>query len=569
MTARKKHVLSEPGVPGFMEELATGTVAWELITPFPRQADDDLSHGDEAIAELSGLLTGTADPDKIEKSRQIPDELLTALRKGGWLSLAGPPESGGRGLSRHNVFRVVHAAASWSVPVAQVMAVQAAIGVGALLPVVAEGPLRDHLRARVADAVLSGSADTEPTGAANQGRDTTATPVDGGYLLNGRKIHIGNGPIAGTLIVSATLPVDGVPTRRLFLVDTGSPGFQVGPTHEFMGLHGFPIAALSFTDVRVPAEHMLREADDAGSRLTPTLFQLVVTGRMYLIAAPSLAIARQCVRWAREFTGPRVIDGRPLAEYDQIQRLISDNLADTFAIDTVTRWALHTGRANVLLEQLAAKNIASVTCWRVLDRTMSLLAGEGFETAASKAARGAAPLPLERAYRDARGFRISGGVDFLLDYWASTMFTLTHYYPGPPDVPAEPDLSWCADSRLTARNQEHLAAVARAAHRFARTTLALTSAHSRAELGEQQARLIALNQVLDELTTCSLVLARATGPEDVQDLADVYCTAAERRMADYWRAVDETDTPQHAAVASRWISGDGFGFLTGDLVGAP
>nr|AKA59435.1 acyl-CoA dehydrogenase [uncultured bacterium AR_412] len=555
-------------MPSFLEELTAGRVAWELISPFPSQDEADLRSGDDAVAELSRLLTGLADPDEIEKTRQIPGELLGELRKGGWLALAAPSESGGRGLSERNVFRVVHAAAGWSVPVAQVMAVQAAIGVGALLPAVGDGPLREYLRARVADGLLSGSADTEPSGAANQGRETTATPVDGGFLLNGQKIHIGNGSVAKTLIVSATVPVDGVPARRLFLVDTDSPGFEVGITHEFMGLHGFPIAALSFTDVRVPAEHMLPEAS-SGTRLTPTLFQLVVTGRMYLIAAPSLAIARRCAQWAREFAGPRVIDSRPLAEYDQVQRLIAANLADTFAIDTVARWALHSpraGRLNLLPEQLAAKNIASVTCWRVLDRTMSLLAGEGFETASSKAARGAAPLPLERAYRDARGFRISGGVDFLLDYWASTMFTLTHYYPQPPDIPAEPDVSWCAGTGLTPRNQEHLADLVRAAHRFARTTHALSRKHSREELGTQQARLIALNRVLDEVATCALVLARAAGPEDVQELADVFCTAASRRLSDHWLAVDEAGAPDHATVTAKWMSRDGLDFLGEDLV---
>jgi alkylation response protein AidB-like acyl-CoA dehydrogenase len=541
-------------MPSFLGQLAVGRLPWELITPFPGQQEDDRLAGDEAVAELSRLLAAQADPEEIERTARIPDDLLAELSKGGWLALATPPESGGRGLSVRNVFRVVHTAASWSVPIAQVMAVQAAIGVDALLPVVADGPLREHLRARVAVGVISGSADTEPTGAANQARDTIATPVDGGYVLDGEKIHIGNGPIARTLIVSATVPGAG---RRLFLVDTDSPGFRVGTTHEFMGLHGFPIAALSFAGVHVPAEHVLQEADDSGTRLTPTLLQLVVTGRMYLIAAPSLAIARRCVQWAREFAGPRAVDGRPLVSYDLVQRLIAENLADTYAIDTVTRWALHPGPVNTLLEQMAAKNIASVTCWRVLDRTMSLLAGEGFETAASKAARGAVPLPLERAYRDARGFRISGGVDFLLDYWASLMFTLAHYYPEAPAAQSEPDVSWCFSTALSERNQQHLAEIARQVHRFSRFVATLSGKHSRAELAAQQGRLVAVNRILDDLATCALVLSRAAteGQSEGQELADVYCSAARLRLAGHWLAAEETDAPDHAAVTARWMSG--------------
>ncbi|WP_216216086.1 acyl-CoA dehydrogenase family protein [Amycolatopsis aidingensis] len=561
-----------------------GRLAWDLICPFPVQDDADRRAGDRAISELSDLLTGQVDAERIDRERRLPDGLLERLGEGGWLALATPPESGGRGLSPHNVFRVVHAAAGWSVPVAQVMAVQAAIGVGALLPAVDAGPLRSYLLELVTDGVLSGSADTEPSGAANQGRDTVATPVDDGsaYLLSGEKIHIGNGPVAHTLIVSATVPDGDTGTRRLFLVDTTSPGFRVRSTHEFMGLRGFPIAALDFAEVRVPAEHMLLEAPDTGNRLTPTLMQLVITGRMYLIAAPSLALARRCVHWAREFAEPRVIDGRPLAEYELTRRLIADNVADTFVMDTLVRWCLaDTPEAvNRLPEQMAAKNITSVTCWRVLDRTMSLLAGEGFETADSKAARGAPPLPLERAYRDARGFRISGGVDFLLDYWASQVSTFAHYYPEPDNLAeiesGEPDVSWCADTALHPRNQEHLAEVARQSMRFARTALALSRKHSRQELADRQQRLVVLNRILDELATSALVLARAASTggaeaEDTQRLADVACSAARVRLDGYWTELAEgevpgQDTADHAAVAATWMSRGGFGVLGDDLI---
>lgn len=567
-----------------MGDLAAGRLRWDMIFPFPQDSDEDRKIGDESVAQLSALLIDQVDPEEIDRSGELPDDLVDLLRRDGWLALGTAPELGGRGLSAFNAFRAVHTAASWSMPVAQVMAVQAAIGVGALLPVVPAGPLRDHLLDRVSAGMISGSADTEAGGAANQGRQTTATPVDGGaaFLLNGEKIHIGNGPLAQTLIVSATIHENGSPARRLFVVDRDSPGFQIHARHEFMGLRGFPVAALTFTDVRVPREHMLVESNQHDTRLTPKLVELIVTGRMYLIAAPSLAVARRCVGWMREFAGRRVIDGRPLTDYDQIQREIADSLADTFAIDTVTRWCLHDrpGRAaNLLLEQNAAKNIASVTCWRVLDRTMSLLAGEGFETAASKAARGAAPLPLERAYRDARAFRISGGVDYLLDYWGSQLFTLSQYYPEHDEATrieaGPPDTSWCARTPLTSRNQRHLAEVSRQTHLFAQTMLRWSRERSRQQLGGQQRRLILLNQVLNELTTAALVLARAassagapvdpTAPDDVQELADLACTTARTRLADYWNQLGEEQPPDHAAVTARWMR-HGMDALGGDLV---
>src|SRR5690606_16706160 len=155
-----------------------------------------------------------------------------------------------------------------------------------------------------------------------------------------------------------------------------------------------------------------------------------ILGRMYLIAAPSLAIGRLCLHWSRDFVNRRYVDGRNLGGYDEIQRMVAASLAEVFAMEAVTAWSLlgeGAPRLNVKFEQNAAKNIASVTCWRVAERTMSLLAGEGFETAASKARRGAAPLPLERFYRDARNLRISGAVDFQMDNWTARLFIFSYY----------------------------------------------------------------------------------------------------------------------------------------------
>src|SRR4029077_13203987 len=108
------------------------------------------------------------------------------------------------------------------------------------------------------------------------------------------------------------------------------------------------------------------------------------------------------------------------------------------------------------LEQSAAKNITSVACWRVVDRTVSLLAAGGLETARSTAARGAQPLPVERALRDARALRIAGGVDFLLDKYFGDTVVLSRVrtaddQPGPEQGPA--DAGFAA---LTPRNCDHL-----------------------------------------------------------------------------------------------------------------
>ncbi|MFD7654455.1 acyl-CoA dehydrogenase family protein [Actinosynnema sp. NPDC059797] len=541
--------------PSFLEQLYLGRVRWDLLHPFPSQPDHDRAAGDGAVAELGRLLREHVDPEEVDRTGELPDAALAALRDGGWLALGVDPELGGRGLSATNVFRVIQAAASWSVPVALVLAIQESIGTGAMHATVSPGPLRDELRRRVLARQVSGSADTEPSGAANRDRETTARPVDGGaaYVLDGDKIHIGNGPIADVLTVSATLRDGDRAERRLFLVDTSAPGFEVVTAHRFLGVRGFPNGAVRLRGVRVPAWHLLDERPDGDdTRLTPRMLNLIVRGRMYLIAAPSLALAKRAAGWARDFVGRRAVDGVPLGRYEQVRHELAECLADTYAVETACRWAMLVDDGatatpgNALPEQMATKNISSVAAWRVVDRAMALMAAEGYETAASKRGRGAPDVPLERAFRDARNFRISGGVDFLLDYWSMTLIALTLYYPEPDDAAeidaGPPDDRWCDEVPLSPENREHLREVVRQVHRFAATCLRLARRFpDRAELLARQRLLVLLGAIGNELHTAALVLARAAGAPAEADLAAAACRSARHRLAAHWRELAQRE----------------------------
>jgi hypothetical protein len=325
---------------------------------------------------------------------------------------------------------------------------------------------------------------------------------------------------------------------------------------------------------------------DGEVRITPEGVRIVLKGRMYLIAAPSLATAKLCLGWARDFANRRVVDGRPLGGYEEVQRLIAGSAADVFALQAMVDWCLLAGQpegggpaVNPIFEQNAAKNLSSVTCWRILERTMSLLAGEGYETAPSKASRGAPPLPLERWYRDARGFRISGGVDFQLDYWTSRIAVLSYYYPAPDNLAEieSDELDVPRDHHLEGRNPAHLRFAVAGARRFARACLRASRRWELAQLVEREHLLIQLSQVANELLAMSLTLARAShlasrGQGWGQDLADVYCTASRHRLAGCWReieAIEEEDEPDHARVSDGWLGGSELdGLLLGEVAPA-
>lgn len=579
MSAAVTRLFHREGWPSFTEQLFRGRFGWDLLRPFPVESPQRQRDADRIVAELRALLRQRVDPLAVDVTGRLPEGLVEELRAGGYLTLTVDPKLGGRGLSPYQAFQVIESAAAWSIPAALVMAIDNAIGLAGYLPLLPDGPLRDLVADRITAGTVSGTADTEAHGAANRSRLTVAVPVEGGqaYQLTGDKVHIGNAPVADVLWTLATVQnPDAEPELRLFVVDTDSPGLSVSSWHEFMGLRGFPNGAVSLREVRVPAERMLVEGHH-DERLTPGLTRALAVGRMYLIAAPSLAIARGCLAAAHEFVSRRSVDGRGLGEYDEVQRILADCLADMFAIESVVQWSM-LGAApessiNVTYEQVAAKNIASVAAWRVVERTMSLLASEGFETAGSKRRRGAPAMAVERLFRDARGLRISGGVDFLLDYWFSKNLAMASYFSDPAGgaesgVPAgygAPTSSAGPAHRheagLSARNSDHLEYLASEVGEFARTCQRLATEHTDADLDGDEHTHVALGGWSLELIAMSLVLARAastdgSGEQRAQGLADVFCTAARERVAAAHRQVRSSSGPDFADLAAGFLRGE-------------
>ncbi|MFF6785142.1 acyl-CoA dehydrogenase family protein [Streptomyces sp. NPDC012510] len=576
--------MNVPGRASFLEEIFRGCLRLDFVHPFPAQPQSDRKDGDALVAEAKEFARETVDPVLLEETASMPQEVFDRLRGTSYVKLQSPPEVGGPALSDLNTFRVIQAISSWSLPLGLVIAVQNSIGFAPLIQILPDGPLRDMLRDRVTEGLISSFADTEPTGAANHRRETVAVPSEDGaaYLVSGEKVFSGNAPVAELIGVVATFQEMGRELRRLVVVEPDAPGVRLSAEHEFMGIKGFPNGGFTLDQVRVPRENVFVEKPSAHDvRITAEAGGLAILGRMYLIAAPSLAIAKQCLEWSRGFVKRRSVDGVPLGEYEEIQHLLGQSLADTFALEAVAEWSLLCEDAgfNPLFEQVVAKNLCSTLCWGIVDRTMSLFAAEGYETASSKARRGAPPVPLERSFRDARNLRISGGVDFQLDYWLSKLAIFSYYRAGSLDDGE--GARQAAEARrqlhaaLTERNQGHLTQLHESVEEFCGCCAGLVGACPDDEdLFAQEHTLIAVARWGTEIMAAVLVLARAArrsaeGDTEAQDLADIYCTAALRRITEYACEAHERERPDTGRVSRRWISGDGHEGLLDDVITDP
>ncbi|GIG67353.1 acyl-CoA dehydrogenase family protein [Phytomonospora endophytica] len=538
MTSTPPHA---PAGAELLGEIYDGRIRWDLLTPFPRQDPADRKDGDEAVAELRDTLAAWPDLDEVLARPLRRERLMRELAERDLLNMRPDTADGGRGMSSASAFRVLEAAGEWSPSLSLSMAVANTLGAGAYLSVIPDGPLRDFIASGVAGRIGAG-ADTEAGGASNALRQTVAVPVDDGraYILNGEKSFITNAPVADIVDVSATVADDGPPRVALFWLTTDTPGVEVGPEHAYTGFAGAPNGVLRLKDVRVPAEHMLGDAVD-GWRSIAGLTELAVESRMLLISAPALAIVKRCVRIAAEHVGRRSVNGVPLAGYSQVEGVLSDLGAEPYALDALMRWCtLGSTRADTVLEWRAGKNLTSMACWRASDAAVSLLGAQGVETAASKRRRGLEDAaPAEELQRAARVLRVSGGVDFLVDFTSGRNGLFARRYERAGEaVPAPAAVPDGVPERLRGHASFLTAEVARLAER-ARGLVA--EYPDLAALSERQWIPIALNRVGAELLAMVLTVARASDPREEPgiDLADVYCLAARRRIADAWRELDD------------------------------
>ncbi|WP_018653750.1 acyl-CoA dehydrogenase family protein [Actinomadura flavalba] len=517
--------------------LESGRLGPGALQPFPAPGPVPA-----VAAEITALLRERIDPDDLDRTGTFPPDVLAALRDRGHFRLRLPPDDGGHGLTDHAAFHTVTEAAAWSASAGQLLAVQNAVGAAALLAALPPGPLHDHVAARVRAGTVSAFAGTEEAGANNAWPGTTATPDGDHYVLSGTKLYTGAGAVADLFALTVTLPGD-VPRVGVAFADADAPGLAVTARHEFLGQRGLGNARLRLDGVRVPRAHVL--AGEPGEPSFPAeIMPIALLSALFFNAAPALGLARGCLRLVHAFVPGRTVNGRPLGEYDAVQRVTADLLADVYAMETLTRWCLlGPGAPARTLERLVAKNVCTRAAWRVADRTVSLLGARGLETAASQRRRGAVPaLPAERLLRDARGMRVSGNVDLVLDVNAGRL-VLSRFLGRAAPASAAP-----AGDALAAD-----------VHRFTATCAALAARHpDPADLAERQGTLGTLGRIAAELLTAAAVRARAASEHSGGELAALYGAASRARLAALWTRLDadaDAAAPDHAKVSRGWLGG--------------
>ncbi len=393
--------------PSFAGELFMGRLRDELVYPYPVQSAEDKLVGDELLGRLESFLRDKVDADAIDRDQELGPDVIKGLAQLGLFGMKIPKDYGGLGLSQVNYNRAIALVASHCGSTAVWLSAHQSIGVPQPLKMFGTPEQKKKWLPEFSAGKISAFALTEPDAGSDPAKmSTTATPTeDGDYLINGDKLWCTNGLVADYIVVMARTPdieVKGKKKKQItaFVVDTKIPGFEILHRCRFLGIRAIQNGVIRFNNLKVPKENILL---GLGKGLRLALATLN-TGRLTLPAA-SGGSAKRCVAISRRWAAKRVQWGAPIAQHDAIAQKIAEMTAATFAMESVTWYAsalADRGGADIRLEAAIAKLFCSEWAWKIVDETLQIRGGRGYETESSLRARGEDAWPVERMMRDNR-----------------------------------------------------------------------------------------------------------------------------------------------------------------------
>jgi len=371
---------------------------------------EDLGEEQLAIARtVDDFWARDVEPRLDAIRRQEPGVALEVLRKSAELGLTGvtiPEEFGGMGMDLTSAMVVAeHLARDGSYAVCH--EVHTGIGTLPILYFGTEEQKRRYLPKLAAAELVAAYALSE----AQSGSDALAvrtradlSPDGKHYILNGQKMWITNGGIAGLFTVFAKV---GGEKFTAFLVERSFPGVTTGAEERKMGIKGSSTTALYLDNVPVPVENVLGEV----GRGHALAFNILNSGRLK-IGVLTMGGAKHVLGLSLKYAKERKAFGSSIAEFGAIQHKLAEMAIRIYAAESML-WRVagllesHADSAALLaLEEYAVEcSILKVYCSEaydfVADEGVQIHGGYGYHQ----------DYDVERTYRDSRINRIYEGTN--------------------------------------------------------------------------------------------------------------------------------------------------------------
>jgi acyl-CoA dehydrogenase family member 9 len=391
----------------FGKALFFGDILEDQLFPYP-QMDRDSRETVREIVEATGKYMSGIDTARLDRTGEMPADLLQSLRDLGLFGLIVPQEHGGIGLSNTGYARVMQEVASWDGSVAVTLGAHSSIGFKGLLLFGTKAQKRKFLPRLATGELIAAFCLTEPGSGSDAFsiRTRAERSADGShYVLNGEKIWITNGGIADFFTVFAKTTPD-TPSQKgkitAFIVTRDLGGVSHGPHEDKMGIRASVTTSVRFDEVKVPAENVIGE-EGKGFKVAMAILNHGRTG----LGAGCVGGQRRLLQLAAEHAQARKQFGRPIGSFGLIKEKLGRMAVRCYASESLCYLVSSTidrGGVDYSVEGAATKIFNSEALWIAADQALQIAGGMGYMREA----------PYERVVRDVRINRIFEGTNEIL-----------------------------------------------------------------------------------------------------------------------------------------------------------
>lgn len=329
-----------------------------------------------------------------DQNAEVPWDNIKLLAEQGYLGLLVPEQYGGSGGTIMDLVLVLEQF-GWACVSTTMYAFSSNVHANRINQLGSDEHRAKYLPGIAKGDILPSHAMSEPQAGSDANRMRTSATRDGDhYVVNGTKCWISRAAVAHIVLVDVVFKDGEKGEKGLLVIERGTPGFEIGKVESMMGHRGSPSTELLFNNCRVPVANRMAHGDFSASLMSMSLSRCCN-------AAIALGAAQRAYEEAVEYVQQREAFGKRLADFQGLRWTIADMAVKLDA----ARLLIYRAATNATegfpseTEAAIAKTFANEAAMAVVSDAMQLFGANGYSTS----------YPLERIYRDVRGFAIAGG----------------------------------------------------------------------------------------------------------------------------------------------------------------
>ncbi|MBU2505531.1 MAG: acyl-CoA dehydrogenase family protein [Bacteroidetes bacterium] len=335
---------------------------------------------------------------ELDEKQEFPVDIMKKLGELGFLGILIPEKFCGAGLGYIEYAIIVEELAKYDPSISLSVAAHNGLCANHINVFGNDFQKEKYLKDLAQGKKIGAWALTEPgSGSDAAGMSTTADRDGDHFVLNGTKSFITHGGVGETAVIIA---ITNKENRKngisSFVVEKGTPGFEVGKKENKLGMRASETTQLIFENCKVPAENLLGNEGEGFIQAMK-----ILEGGRISIAALSLGLAEGCLENSLKYSKERIQFKKPISSFQGIQFKLSDMATDIEAAKMFTfksAWEKDNSASSLNTAPMA-KLFASEIATKAANEAVQIFGGYGFVK----------DYPVEKFYRDVKLLTIGEG----------------------------------------------------------------------------------------------------------------------------------------------------------------